>query len=76
MFLLIAVSLTRGRVHISNVSKFQVVHLLKGEEEASMELKQKTNAGRAVVLDSCYVQDHTCSSYLDDMNRHMQLVME
>ncbi|OAY33484.1 receptor-like cytosolic serine/threonine-protein kinase RBK1 isoform X2 [Manihot esculenta] len=54
----------------------QVVHLLKGEEEASMELEQKTNAGRAVVLDGCYVQDHTCSSYLDDMNRHMQLVME
>ncbi|KAF2285287.1 hypothetical protein GH714_042329 [Hevea brasiliensis] len=53
----------------------RVVQLLRGEE-TPMELKQKTNAGRAVILDGCDIQDYTCTTYLNDLNRHMQLVME
>uniref|UniRef100_A0A2P2JTB5 non-specific serine/threonine protein kinase n=1 Tax=Rhizophora mucronata TaxID=61149 RepID=A0A2P2JTB5_RHIMU len=54
----------------------RVVQLLKGEEVA-MEMKQMTNvAGRAVLLDGCDSQDYTCTSYLNDLSRHMQLVLE
>ncbi|KAF2304213.1 hypothetical protein GH714_028584 [Hevea brasiliensis] len=53
----------------------RAVQLLRGEE-TPIELKQKTNAGRAVILDGCDMQDYTCTSYLNDLNRHMQLVME
>ncbi|KAF2285280.1 hypothetical protein GH714_042322 [Hevea brasiliensis] len=53
----------------------RVVQLLRGEE-TPMELKQKTDAGRAVILDGCDIQDYTCTTYLNDLNRHMQLVME
>ncbi|KAJ6907084.1 receptor-like cytosolic serine/threonine-protein kinase RBK1 [Populus alba x Populus x berolinensis] len=53
----------------------RVVQLLRGEE-APVEFKQKTNAGRAVLLDGCDLQDYTCTTYLRDLNRHMQLVME
>lgn len=53
----------------------RVVQLLRGEG-APVEFKQKTNAGRAVLLDGCDLQDYTCTTYLKDLNRHMQLVME
>lgn len=53
----------------------RVVQLLRGEE-VPIELKQKPNTGRAVIVDSCDLQDYTCTSYLDDLNRHMELVME
>ncbi|XP_002533520.2 receptor-like cytosolic serine/threonine-protein kinase RBK1 isoform X2 [Ricinus communis] len=53
----------------------QVVQLLRGEE-APMEMQQKSNAGRAVMVDGCDLQDYTCTSYLNDLNRHMQLVLE
>ncbi|KAG5241096.1 receptor cytosolic serine/threonine-protein kinase [Salix suchowensis] len=53
----------------------RVAQLLRGEE-ASVELKQKKSGGRTVLLDGCDVQDYTCTTYLNDLNRHMQLVME
>lgn len=53
----------------------RVVKLLKGEEIPT-ELTQKTNSGRAVILDACDLQDYSCANYLNDLNRHMQLVME
>ncbi|GKV23527.1 hypothetical protein SLEP1_g33237 [Rubroshorea leprosula] len=54
----------------------QVVQLLKGED-GPLELQQKSCTGRAVILDGLDMQDYTCSSsYLKDLNRHMQLVME
>ncbi|WCJ32001.1 Protein kinase superfamily protein [Euphorbia peplus] len=52
-----------------------VVKLLKGAELPS-ELKQSSKAGRTMILDSCEMQDYTCSTYMDDLNRHMQLVMD
>lgn len=63
--------------HLPNTrpQMIRVVQLLRGEG-APVEFKQKTNAGRAVLLDGCDLQDYTCTTYLKDLNRHMQLVME
>ncbi|XP_011021858.1 PREDICTED: receptor-like cytosolic serine/threonine-protein kinase RBK1 isoform X2 [Populus euphratica] len=63
--------------HLPNTrpQMIRVVQLLRGEE-APVEFKQKTNAGRAVLLDGCDLQDYTCTTYLKDLNRHLQLVME
>ncbi|KAJ6367244.1 hypothetical protein OIU77_003582 [Salix suchowensis] len=63
--------------HLPNMrpNMTRVAQLLRGEE-ASVELKQKKSGGRTVLLDGCDVQDYTCTTYLNDLNRHMQLVME
>ncbi|XP_038721067.1 receptor-like cytosolic serine/threonine-protein kinase RBK1 [Tripterygium wilfordii] len=53
----------------------RVLQLLKGED-APTEFKQKRNAGREILLDACDMQDYTCTTYLNDLNRHMQLAME
>ncbi|KAF5749731.1 receptor-like cytosolic serine/threonine-protein kinase RBK1 isoform X1 [Tripterygium wilfordii] len=53
----------------------RVLQVLKGEDAAT-EFKQKTNAGKQILLDACDIQDYTCTTYLNDLNRHMQLVME
>ena len=53
----------------------QVVLLLKGEEVA-MDLTQKSIAPRSLLLDACDLEDYTCSNYLNDLNRHKQLIME
>lgn len=51
------------------------MQLLKGEGK-SPEPKQKSNAGRAIILDDSDLADYTPTSYLKDLNRHMQLVLE
>ncbi|KAL5556571.1 hypothetical protein UlMin_038807 [Ulmus minor] len=53
----------------------RVVQLLKGEDKL-LELKPKLTAVRSVILDACDLEDYSCSSYLSDLNRHRQLVME
>ncbi|XP_027347333.1 receptor-like cytosolic serine/threonine-protein kinase RBK1 [Abrus precatorius] len=53
----------------------QVMQLLKGEEVA-IELDQKSIAPRSLLLDACDLEDYTCSNYLNDLNRHKQLIME
>ncbi|KAI4314429.1 hypothetical protein L6164_027339 [Bauhinia variegata] len=53
----------------------QVVQLLKGEARPA-DLKQKSPTSRSTLLDACDLEDYTCSNYLDEINRHMQLVME
>ncbi|XP_062100490.1 receptor-like cytosolic serine/threonine-protein kinase RBK1 [Humulus lupulus] len=54
----------------------QVVKILKSED-GHVELKPKTTgAVRSVMLDACDLEDYTCSTYLNDLNRHRQLVME
>lgn len=52
----------------------QVVQLLKGEN--GVDMKQKSMGGRALLLDACDLEDYTSTTYLKDLNRHMQLVME
>ncbi|XP_009795660.1 receptor-like cytosolic serine/threonine-protein kinase RBK1 [Nicotiana tabacum] len=49
----------------------KVVQLLKGEN-APVELKQKSMGGRALM----FSEDYTSTNYLQDLNRHMELVME
>nr|GMD00670.1 receptor-like cytosolic serine/threonine-protein kinase RBK1 [Ipomoea batatas] len=53
----------------------RVVQLLKGESEA-VDLKHKSTEGRALLLGSFDLEDYTCTTYLRDLNRHMQLAME
>uniref|UniRef100_A0A5B7AD11 non-specific serine/threonine protein kinase n=1 Tax=Davidia involucrata TaxID=16924 RepID=A0A5B7AD11_DAVIN len=53
----------------------RVVQLLRGEN-GTLDVKQKSMGGRALILDACDLEDYTCTSYLNDLNRHMQLVME
>ncbi|XP_010523304.1 PREDICTED: receptor-like cytosolic serine/threonine-protein kinase RBK1 [Tarenaya hassleriana] len=52
----------------------RVVQLLRGED--GTEEMEKPGGGRAVSLDGCYHQDYTCASYLNDLTRHRQLLME
>ena len=49
--------------------------MLKGED-GHLELKPKSSAARSVMLDACDLEDYTCTTYLNDLNRHRQLVME
>ncbi|XVF17375.1 hypothetical protein REPUB_Repub10bG0116100 [Reevesia pubescens] len=56
-------------------SMIRVVQLLKNED-GPVECQQKSCGGKAVIVDGCDLQDYTRTSYLNDLNRHMQLVME
>ncbi|KAI3426741.1 Protein kinase domain-containing protein, partial [Psidium guajava] len=53
----------------------KVVQMLKGEDTAQ-EWKQKSASGRALLLDASDLEDYSCTAYLKDLNRHMQLLME
>ncbi|GAV70066.1 Pkinase domain-containing protein [Cephalotus follicularis] len=53
----------------------RVLQLLNGEDN-HVELKQRSHGRRTFLLDGCDLQDYTCTSYLNDLNRHMELVME
>ncbi|KAF8404721.1 hypothetical protein HHK36_009610 [Tetracentron sinense] len=53
----------------------RVVQLLRGED-GPVEVKPKPHVDRAVLLDACDLEDYTCSNYLNDLNRHMQLALE
>ncbi|XP_048598383.1 receptor-like cytosolic serine/threonine-protein kinase RBK1 isoform X1 [Brassica napus] len=55
----------------------RVVQLLRGEDSpAELELQQKPGEGGAVIANACDLQDHTSSSYLNELIRHRQLLME
>ncbi|KAI4328124.1 hypothetical protein L6164_020506 [Bauhinia variegata] len=53
----------------------EVVQLLKDEAKPA-DLKQKSQASRSLLLDACDLEDYTCSNYLNEIDRHRQLVME
>jgi len=53
----------------------QLVQLLRGEEGPD-ELQQKPGERAEVSVNACDVQDHTSSSYLNELTRHRQLLME
>ncbi|XP_076882052.1 receptor-like cytosolic serine/threonine-protein kinase RBK1 [Bidens hawaiensis] len=61
--------------HLPNVrpNMKRVMQMLKGEKS---EPKAKTSAGRALLLDACDLDDYSSTTYLKDLNRHMELVME
>ncbi|CAN8256712.1 unnamed protein product [Cochlearia groenlandica] len=52
----------------------RVVQLLRGED-GPVELQKKTSE-RAVSVNACDLQDHTSSSYLNELSRHRKLLME
>ncbi|KAL4377516.1 hypothetical protein GQ457_02G008950 [Hibiscus cannabinus] len=53
----------------------RVVELLKNEG-SPVEWQHKGAGGKAVIVDGCDLQDYNRSSYLNDLDRHMQLVLE
>ncbi|XP_071735385.1 receptor-like cytosolic serine/threonine-protein kinase RBK1 [Rutidosis leptorrhynchoides] len=53
----------------------RVIQILKGDNQ-TVEPKQKTGSGRAMLVDACDMDDYTFTKHLTDLNRHMQLVME
>ncbi|BAT99445.1 hypothetical protein LR48_Vigan284s000600 [Vigna angularis] len=63
--------------HASSKRPFmnKVVQLLKGEETI-IDIKQNSIEPKSQLLEACDLEDYTCSSYLKDMSRHMQLIME
>ncbi|KAK9713153.1 hypothetical protein RND81_06G007200 [Saponaria officinalis] len=54
----------------------KVVELLRGDGAAFDLMKQNSITTRSLLLDACDLEDYTCSNYLQDLNRHMELVME
>ncbi|XP_049372394.1 receptor-like cytosolic serine/threonine-protein kinase RBK1 [Solanum verrucosum] len=63
--------------HLPNMrpNMIRAVQLLKGEN-LPIDMKQKSTGGRALMLDACDLEDYSSTTYLKDLNRHMQLVME
>lgn len=54
----------------------QVVQILRGESGA-VETKQKSmGSGRTILVDACDIQDYTSTTYLKDLDRHKELVMQ
>ncbi|CAN8264231.1 unnamed protein product [Cochlearia groenlandica] len=53
----------------------RLMQLLRGDNPLA-EPQQKPGGARTVSLDECDLQDHTSSSYLNDLTRHRQLLME
>ncbi|KAK8481594.1 hypothetical protein V6N13_123962 [Hibiscus sabdariffa] len=56
-------------------SMIRVVELLKNEE-SPVECDQKSRCGKTPIADCFDLQDYSRTSYLNDLNRHMQLAME
>ncbi|KAL9245611.1 hypothetical protein vseg_019240 [Gypsophila vaccaria] len=54
----------------------KVVELLKGENGEFDQMEQKFISSRSLLVDTYDLEDYTCSNYLQDLNRHMELVME
>ncbi|XP_011097466.1 receptor-like cytosolic serine/threonine-protein kinase RBK1 [Sesamum indicum] len=55
----------------------RVVQVLKGEHEPlDMKNKQKSMGMKALLWESCDLEDYTSTTYLNDLNRHKELIME
>ncbi|GMI67971.1 hypothetical protein HRI_000466400 [Hibiscus trionum] len=53
----------------------KVIELLNGEEQGPSEYEPKSY-GEAIIIDNCEAQAYSRTSYQNDLNRHMQLLME
>ncbi|KAJ0097822.1 hypothetical protein Patl1_28340 [Pistacia atlantica] len=74
---MLAASMCIHHMSINRPHMNRVALMLRGEDKPQpQELKPKPSARRTVVFDGCDLQDYTCASYLNEINRHMQLVME
>ncbi|KAL0381690.1 UNVERIFIED_CONTAM: Receptor-like cytosolic serine/threonine-protein kinase RBK1 [Sesamum angustifolium] len=55
----------------------RVVKVLKGEHEPlDLKNKQKSMGMKALLWESCDLEDYTSTTYLNDLNRHKELIME
>lgn len=83
-----ATLLVSGQINLTSVIKeaaqlitntkmcaLQVVQILKAED-GPLEPKPKPVAARSLVFNACDLEDYTSTTYLNDLNRHRQLVME
>ncbi|XP_031287637.1 receptor-like cytosolic serine/threonine-protein kinase RBK1 isoform X2 [Pistacia vera] len=74
---MLAASMCIHHMSINRPHMNRVALMLRGEDKPQpQELKPKPSARRTVVFDGCDLQDYTCASYVNEINRHMQLVME
>ncbi|XP_052195824.1 receptor-like cytosolic serine/threonine-protein kinase RBK1 [Diospyros lotus] len=53
----------------------RVVQLLR-EEGGQRELRQDSIGGRALIVEACDMEGYTSTSYINDLHRHMELVLE
>lgn len=49
--------------------------MLRGENTA-LERNQKSIGPKGVIVDSCDMDDYSSTTYLKDLNRHKELVMQ
>ncbi|KAK4430509.1 Receptor-like cytosolic serine/threonine-protein kinase RBK1 [Sesamum alatum] len=55
----------------------RVVKVLKGEQEPlDLKNKQKSMGMKALLWEACDLEDYTSATYLNDLNRHKELIME
>lgn len=45
-------------------------------EKIPVEMRQTSMGGKAVLVETCDLEDYTCATYIADLSRHMELVME
>ncbi|XP_051117524.1 receptor-like cytosolic serine/threonine-protein kinase RBK1 [Andrographis paniculata] len=57
-------------------SMTRVIQVLKGETKLGGDLKQKSLGMRSLLWDNCDLEDYTSATYLNDLNRHKQLILE
>ncbi|KAB2094443.1 hypothetical protein E1A91_A02G163400v1 [Gossypium mustelinum] len=64
--------------HLSTMrpSMMKVVDMLKNGEQGLLEYQPKSFGEKAMIIDNCDSQAYNRTSYQNDLNRHMQLVME
>lgn len=55
---------------------FQVVDMLKNGEQGLLQYHPKSSGEKAMIIDNCDSQAYNRTSYQNDLNRHLQLVME
>ncbi|KAK8716547.1 hypothetical protein V6N13_043853 [Hibiscus sabdariffa] len=72
---MLTASLCISHLASSRPSMKKVVEMLNGVEQGGLEY-QAMSYGEAIIIDNCDVQAYNRTSYQNDLNRHMQLVME
>ncbi|KAM7515795.1 hypothetical protein LguiA_005378 [Lonicera macranthoides] len=53
----------------------KVVQMMKAEK-IPVEMRQTSMGGKAVLVEACDLEGYTCATYITDLSRHMELVME
>ncbi|GMI67226.1 ROP binding protein kinases 1 [Hibiscus trionum] len=72
---MVAASMCISHLATMRPTMTEVVQLLK-EEDAPVDFQQVSSGRKAVIVDGCDLKDYNCNNYIDDLNRHKQLVLE